>query len=183
MNGVLSLLCAVSSVLLIVALQLSPQWRRIPATKAMALIFLMLLCDGVAVLFLADRPFWFNVLETASVVASYLAEWCFGLFVVALTDLPSAAKRVVLSFVGVSCLAWIALFIVNCIDPFLYDFGEMRYLSETGAICAQMSGSGSAVFGVFENSRAADAAAVAAKERWEKVFVCTTCDEALQMHG
>ena len=144
MNGVLSMLCAVFSVLLIAALQLSPQWRRIPATKAafhtMALVFVMLLCDGVAVLFLADRPFWFNVLETASVVASYLAEWCFGLFVVALTDLPSAAKRVVLSFVGVSCLAWIALFIVNCIDPFLYDFGEMRYLSETGAICAQANG-------------------------------------------
>ena len=57
------------------------------------------------------------------------------------------------------------------------------FLVRNGAICAQMSGSGSAVFGVFENSRAADAAAVAAKERWEKVFVCTTCDEALQMHG
>lgn len=144
MNGVLSMLCAVFSVLLIVALQLSPQWRRIPATKAafqiMTFVFFMLLCDGVAVLFLTDRPFWFNVLETASVVASYLAEWCFGLFVVTLTDLSSAAKRVVLSFVGVSCLAWIALFIVNCIDPFLYDFGELRYLSGVGAVCAQVNG-------------------------------------------
>ncbi|MBQ6565063.1 MAG: 4-(cytidine 5'-diphospho)-2-C-methyl-D-erythritol kinase [Clostridia bacterium] len=56
------------------------------------------------------------------------------------------------------------------------------FLVRNGAVCAQMSGSGSAVFGVFENTRAADAAAASAKERWEKVFVCTTCEETLQIH-
>ena len=56
------------------------------------------------------------------------------------------------------------------------------FLVRNGVVCAQMSGSGSAVFGVFENTRAADAAAASAKERWEKVFVCTTCEETLQIH-
>ncbi|MBQ6528730.1 MAG: 4-(cytidine 5'-diphospho)-2-C-methyl-D-erythritol kinase [Clostridia bacterium] len=57
------------------------------------------------------------------------------------------------------------------------------FLVRNGAICAQMSGSGSAVFGVFENARAAEAASASARERWEKVYVCATCEDAIQIHA
>ena len=57
-NGFLSLICAIFSVMLIVVLQLSPQWRRIPFAKTafliMTFIFITLLADGVAVMFLTD---------------------------------------------------------------------------------------------------------------------------------
>ncbi len=57
------------------------------------------------------------------------------------------------------------------------------FLVRNGAVCAQMSGSGSAVFGIFQNAKEAESCAEAARERWNRVYVCQTCDEALQVHG
>ena len=47
-----------------------------------------------------------------------------------------------------------------------------------GAVCAQMSGSGSAVYGVFEGREKAQAAAAALGRKWSKTFVCETCGES-----
>ncbi len=57
------------------------------------------------------------------------------------------------------------------------------FLVRNGAVCAQMSGSGSAVFGIFQSSKEAESCAEAARERWDRVFVCQTCEDALQIHG
>ena len=54
-NGAISFVCAVFSLLLIVALQATPYWRRIIAVKPMFLCmiftFLTLLCDGIVQFF------------------------------------------------------------------------------------------------------------------------------------
>ena len=55
----------------------------------------------------------------------------------------------------------------------------IRVLKEQGAVAAQMTGSGSAVFGVFESDAAADAAFEAVSTLWEKTFRCITCMESV----
>lgn len=55
----------------------------------------------------------------------------------------------------------------------------IRTLKEQGAFTAQMTGSGSAVFGAFENDAAAEAAYQAVKALWEKAFLCHTCMESV----
>ena len=51
-------------------------------------------------------------------------------------------------------------------------------LKERGAACALMTGSGSAVFGVFAEAKAARAAMEALRLRWPKCWQCETCEEA-----
>ena len=48
-------------------------------------------------------------------------------------------------------------------------------LRAKGACCAQMSGSGSAVFGVFADAPAADRAAETLRTLWPKTYRCETC--------
>ena len=52
-------------------------------------------------------------------------------------------------------------------------------LMEEGAILAKMSGSGSAVFGVFATPDAAAAASVRIQKTYERTFVCTTCTPSI----
>lgn len=56
------------------------------------------------------------------------------------------------------------------------------FLVRSGAVCAQMSGSGSAVFGIFPSKNDAEAAASSARERWDRVYVCQTCEDAISIH-
>lgn len=51
--------------------------------------------------------------------------------------------------------------------------------AQPGAVTALMTGSGSAVFGVFADDDAADEAFRAAGSRWAKAFRCDTCRESL----
>lgn len=55
----------------------------------------------------------------------------------------------------------------------------IRVLREQGAFAAQMTGSGSAVFGAFEDAAAADRACASAKKLWEKTFRCDSCMESV----
>lgn len=55
----------------------------------------------------------------------------------------------------------------------------IRVLRKQGAFAAQMTGSGSAVFGAFEDSAAADAAYAAISRLWERTFRCDTCMESV----
>ncbi len=55
-------------------------------------------------------------------------------------------------------------------------------LKEQGAIAALMTGSGSAVFGVFETVQAADAAYRPMRGRWPKTWRCETCMESVVIH-
>ncbi len=132
-NGAISCVCAVFSLLLVVALQASPHWRRILAVKPMFLCmiftFFTLLCDGVVQIFFADNEVAFKVLLTASDGFSFLVEWCFGLFVVSQVRISAAMKRTVLIFLGLVCFAGEVLLIANCIYPFLYDFQVGQYPS------------------------------------------------------
>lgn len=50
-------------------------------------------------------------------------------------------------------------------------------LKANGAACALMTGSGSAVFGVYEEETAAQAACSALKALWSRCWVCSTCGE------
>ena len=52
-------------------------------------------------------------------------------------------------------------------------------LRDRGACCAQMSGSGSAVYGVFPDERTADAALHAIRVRWGSACRCATCAESV----
>ncbi len=52
-------------------------------------------------------------------------------------------------------------------------------LQAQGAFAAQMTGSGSAVFGVFETASQADAAYEALRPLWESTFRCETCMESV----
>ncbi len=130
-NGAISIVCAVFSLLLIVALQVSPHWRRILAVKPMFLCmiftFFALLCDGVVQIFFADNEVAFKVLLTASDCFSFLVEWCFGLFVVSQVSISAVMKRTILIGLGLVCLAGEVLLIANCIYPFLYDFQMGQY--------------------------------------------------------
>ena len=55
----------------------------------------------------------------------------------------------------------------------------IRELRKQGAFAAQMTGSGSAVFGVFTDAAAADAAYKTIRSLWEKTFRCDTCMESV----
>lgn len=60
------------------------------------------------------------------------------------------------------------------------DIGEaIRVLTEQGAFAAQMTGSGSAVFGAFDSAAKADAAYENIRSLWEKTFRCDTCMESV----
>jgi len=52
-------------------------------------------------------------------------------------------------------------------------------LKACGAACALMTGSGSAVFGVFAEEEAARAATEALRTRWPKCWQCETCEESV----
>ena len=52
-------------------------------------------------------------------------------------------------------------------------------LRAQGAFAAQMTGSGSAVFGVFPDEASAKGAYDALRPRWARTFLCSTCDESV----
>ena len=54
-------------------------------------------------------------------------------------------------------------------------------LTAHGAFAAQMTGSGSAVFGAFRAAEEADAACRALRPRWDRTFRADTCKESLVM--
>ena len=55
----------------------------------------------------------------------------------------------------------------------------IRLLEEHGAFAARMTGSGSAVFGAFEEESAAEAAYTSLRSLWEKTWLCETCLESV----
>lgn len=55
----------------------------------------------------------------------------------------------------------------------------IRALKKQGAFAAQMTGSGSAVFGAFEDGSAAQSAWEALHALWERTFLCETCMESV----
>ena len=55
----------------------------------------------------------------------------------------------------------------------------IRILTEQGAFAAQMTGSGSAVFGAFEIAAQANAAYGTLRGIWERTFRCETCMESV----
>ncbi len=55
----------------------------------------------------------------------------------------------------------------------------IRALKAHGAFAAQMTGSGSAVFGAFADSSAAEAAYAALHSLWERTFLCESCMESV----
>lgn len=55
----------------------------------------------------------------------------------------------------------------------------IRALTAHGAFAAQMTGSGSAVFGAFDSAPAADAAFETVRTQWDRVFRCETCMESV----
>jgi len=55
----------------------------------------------------------------------------------------------------------------------------IRLLTEQGAFAAQMTGSGSAVFGAFESESAAQGAYEALRPLWERTWLCETCMESV----
>ena len=63
------------------------------------------------------------------------------------------------------------------LEPILAE--ACRALRETGAICAQMSGSGSAVFGVYPDRAARDRACPVIQAAWPGAVCCDTCAESL----
>ena len=52
-------------------------------------------------------------------------------------------------------------------------------LSRSGAVCAQMSGSGSAVFGVYPDEARRSAALPVIRTRWPEALACSTCAESV----
>lgn len=57
----------------------------------------------------------------------------------------------------------------------------IRALTAQGAFVAQMTGSGSAVFGAFEDEPSADAAFAAISARWARTFRCETTMESVML--
>ncbi len=55
----------------------------------------------------------------------------------------------------------------------------IRLLTEQGAFAAQMTGSGSAVFGAFESESAAQRAYEALRPLWKRTWLCETCMESV----
>ncbi len=56
-------------------------------------------------------------------------------------------------------------------------------LKEHGAVAARMSGSGSAVFGLFASPEIAAEAATLLQRRWPRTFLCETCRESVLPQG
>ena len=56
-------------------------------------------------------------------------------------------------------------------------------LLRSGALCAQMSGSGSAVFGVYPDTAQRDEALPAIRTRWPEALPCSTCAESVIVRG
>ena len=52
-------------------------------------------------------------------------------------------------------------------------------LQQQGAFAAQMTGSGSAVFGAFEDESAAKTAYDTLHTRWARTWLCSTCMESV----
>ena len=52
-------------------------------------------------------------------------------------------------------------------------------LTDQGAFAAQMTGSGSAVFGVFTDEASAAQAYETLCPRWERTYLCSTCTESV----
>lgn len=52
-------------------------------------------------------------------------------------------------------------------------------LTDQGAFAAQMTGSGSAVFGVFTDEASAAQAYETLRPRWERTYLCSTCTESV----
>lgn len=59
----------------------------------------------------------------------------------------------------------------------------IRCLKEQGALTSLMTGSGSAVYGIFVNAVSARNAASVLRERWEKTYMCHTCHESMLIDG
>ncbi len=57
--------------------------------------------------------------------------------------------------------------------------GAIQALQDHGAVCAQMSGSGSAVFGVFKETETRDRALARLKAAWPFTCACGTCEESV----
>ena len=55
----------------------------------------------------------------------------------------------------------------------------IQALKEQGAFAAQMTGSGSAVFGAFADEASAAKACEALRNRWERTYLCSTCTESV----
>ena len=62
--------------------------------------------------------------------------------------------------------------ITECHGVFLAEPKMGKYLTDAGAFAAQMSGSGPAVFGLFEREQQAQAAASLLQARRMQAFVC-----------
>ena len=55
----------------------------------------------------------------------------------------------------------------------------VQALLDAGAVCAQMSGSGSAVYGVFADAKKAQEAVEALRLKWNKTYLCETCGKSM----
>ena len=56
-------------------------------------------------------------------------------------------------------------------------------LRQAGALCALMTGSGSAVFGVFQSAREAQLAFSICMKRWRSVFLCHTQSDSIRIQA
>ena len=56
-------------------------------------------------------------------------------------------------------------------------------LKEAGAIAAEMTGSGSAVFGIFRSEKTASSAHILLSKRWKSSFICHSQQDSLRIHG
>ena len=56
-------------------------------------------------------------------------------------------------------------------------------LKAAGALAAEMTGSGSAVFGIFRSEKAAAAARVVLSKRWKSTFICYSQQDSLRIHS
>ena len=76
--------------------------------------------------------------------------------------------------------------IANVLQPvsvrFRPEIGEaIRFLQSAGAACALMTGSGSAVFGVFRSGREATAAHASCRRRWRSSFLCHSQSDSVRV--
>ncbi len=137
-NGSLIMMCAFFSLMLIMSLFGSPQWRKGTTAKRAFLIMFFtlieLLCEGSAYLFFFDNGAMFSLLSTCAGIVSYIVAWCFVLFVVSQVRISRSFRRVILVIVGFESLAGIILYLLNYIHPFIYDFQSETYIFKEGYI-------------------------------------------------
>lgn len=81
-------------------------------------------------------------------------------------------------------LARLPVFPGNALEPVSRAMqpaiGEaVQALLDAGAVCAQMSGSGSAVYGVFADAKKAQEAVEALRLKWNKTYLCETCGKSM----